>query len=321
MHAIYDKWLAIAGISSVTALLLSAQDAFALDVVVGSEVINSQCYVVPGNGPYGQPHPNLCANSPGTTTLGPASGTLGGNTTGGHLAVANGPLPSLKGDAIGFDDGTIYANASYTFIQSTLSYDFTIAGPTGSAPVFVPIEIQGSTYGTVGGVKTASFSGTRLTLSSTNSLQNLHLVGTQGGTAADIYQPNGNVIDFSWGKDYLNGVTPYTDYSASFLYGASILSSATYVPGQNSVLLHMILQGSSSVSDTPLNAPVTGTASAGIDPYIYIDPTWLAAHPEYTLIVDSAVGNSPVVPLPAAAWLFGSGLIGLTGVVRKRKAS
>lgn len=32
-------------------------------------------------------------------------------------------------------------------------------------------------------------------------------------------------------------------------------------------------------------------------------------------------GDVPAVPVPAAAWLFGSGLIGLTGIARKHKAA
>ena len=32
------------------------------------------------------------------------------------------------------------------------------------------------------------------------------------------------------------------------------------------------------------------------------------------------VANAPIVPIPAAVWLFGSGLIGLIGVARRKKA-
>ena len=35
---------------------------------------------------------------------------------------------------------------------------------------------------------------------------------------------------------------------------------------------------------------------------------------------DSGVGQGSEVPVPAAAWLFGSGLIGLAGIARKRRA-
>lgn len=31
--------------------------------------------------------------------------------------------------------------------------------------------------------------------------------------------------------------------------------------------------------------------------------------------------NTPEVPLPAATWLFGSGLLGLAGLARKRKSA
>ena len=40
---------------------------------------------------------------------------------------------------------------------------------------------------------------------------------------------------------------------------------------------------------------------------------------DYTLTFE--VGAASVVPVPAAAWLFGSGLIGLIGVVRRNKAA
>jgi hypothetical protein len=36
-----------------------------------------------------------------------------------------------------------------------------------------------------------------------------------------------------------------------------------------------------------------------------------------TSIVGGSIANTPV-PLPAAAWLFGSGLVGLAGAIRKK---
>ena len=54
---------------------------------------------------------------------------------------------------------------------------------------------------------------------------------------------------------------------------------------------------------------VASTAYAGGDPYAQ----------DYSLTFSSADGSN--VPVPAAAWLFGSALVGLAGVGRKRKAA
>jgi hypothetical protein len=69
-------------------------------------------------------------------------------------------------------------------------------------------------------------------------------------------------------------------------------------------------------ADTNSNYP-TSYAYAWADPTIQIEPTFLAAHPEYSLSFSS---NLPAaVPVPAAVWLFGSGLLGLMGVARRKK--
>lgn len=46
----------------------------------------------------------------------------------------------------------------------------------------------------------------------------------------------------------------------------------------------------------------------------------VAGRPAYSNVMIVAPGNVAPVPLPAAAWLFGSGLAGLIGFVRRRRA-
>jgi hypothetical protein len=63
----------------------------------------------------------------------------------------------------------------------------------------------------------------------------------------------------------------------------------------------------------------SGNVTASADPYIFIDPTFANAG-LYSITTSPNVLNSPV-PLPAAAWLFGSGLLGLCALRRKKVKS
>jgi hypothetical protein len=41
----------------------------------------------------------------------------------------------------------------------------------------------------------------------------------------------------------------------------------------------------------------------------------------YQFHITGTIGEQTVIPIPAAVWLFGSGLLGLVGVARRRKAA
>lgn len=64
-----------------------------------------------------------------------------------------------------------------------------------------------------------------------------------------------------------------------------------------------------------------GTASASLDPYIYIDPTFLASNPGYSLTFSDGVANTPPsspVPEPSTFLLLGSSILATAGTLRRR---
>ena len=63
-------------------------------------------------------------------------------------------------------------------------------------------------------------------------------------------------------------------------------------------------------------------ANLGLPFDYHLHPAGLApAGVGYTLTLWGSNGGGPVVPIPAAAWLFGSGVIGLAGLARRKMAA
>jgi hypothetical protein len=92
------------------------------------------------------------------------------------------------------------------------------------------------------------------------------------------------------------------DSANGFSVFSSSVSSSTYDPNEVTVAA----QGSTAIA---------GQFSAQIDPTLEIDPTWLATHPGYSLVLSP---NVSAVPLPASVWLMLSALGGLGLIVRRR---
>ena len=64
----------------------------------------------------------------------------------------------------------------------------------------------------------------------------------------------------------------------------------------------------------PIDTPAFDKGLANIPPF-----TMPASVPYHTL-PGSNFGQTAVIPVPAAVWLFGSGLLGLVGIARRKKA-
>lgn len=57
------------------------------------------------------------------------------------------------------------------------------------------------------------------------------------------------------------------------------------------------------------------------DYHLHPSGTYLAGGGSYTLTLWGSNAGGPGVPIPAAAWLFGSGVIGLAGLARRKMAA
>ena len=108
----------------------------------------------------------------------------------------------------------------------------------------------------------------------------------------------------------------YAGSTTSFSGGLAYLKPGSSASGYGGNIFDVIV----SASVTTNSNFSSSYAHAWADPTIQIDPTFLAANPQYSLSFSSNL-PAPAVPVPAAAWLFGSGLIGLAGAARKRKAA
>ena len=69
---------------------------------------------------------------------------------------------------------------------------------------------------------------------------------------------------------------------------------------------------------SPVNPPIDTPA---INKGLMNAPAVMPASVPYRTLPGSSFGQSLAIPVPAAAWLFGSGLLGLVGMARRKKTS
>ena len=73
------------------------------------------------------------------------------------------------------------------------------------------------------------------------------------------------------------------------------------------------------------NPPSAGSYNPGTGAYalVWSDPfsVWVAGHTITGIATVSLSGSATLVPVPAALWLLGSGLLGLAGIARRRRTS
>lgn len=264
------------------------------------------------------------AAAEGTFGTGVVTGPIN-NSASASFMIANSPTPSLSLFATGNNgDGSsfFYSARGLSIVQYV--YTFTITGP--SLGVAVPVKFSGATYGTITESGFAPLfynkAGTRLVLDAPNIGATFHDFGTVG-TLPNILSCGGtglnpNCLEIGWGEDSSASVITYSSYASSYLYGATLLSGDIV-----SVTIDAIAQGGLTGALTGGGIFTTGTSTVFIDPYIYIDPTFLASNPGYSILVETGVGNSngapsTSVPEPSTSALLFVGL-GIVWVRRTRQ--
>jgi hypothetical protein len=139
----------------------------------------------------------------------------------------------------------------------------------------------------------------------------------------------GTLIIFSSLLDYKgnNNMAMELVWDAAGLYGAAPYSAGQVISGVGALpASDGILSGNYPIGPVPLatttydtdGSVITGNDGIGGSPYDNGPFPGFSTNFDLTSITITAV--VPQVPVPAAAWLFGSGLLGLLGVAQRRKS-
>lgn len=207
--------------------------------------------------------------------------------------------------------GAIAGQAQATIIQANLSTTFSGTSPVGSAPwVTATLDDGGSAGAVTLTISTAGLSGTEnvsgfyLNLDPALNATSLtfNYVGSSTGPAATSIQTGTN--SFKADGD------GYYDILFNFPTGSGFNAGqfVTYTIG-----------GISTLTANSFNYSSNCTQGCGTGTY------YAAAHAQNTGVGGSGSGwigastQMTPVPLPAAAWLLGSGLVGLLGLGSRRK--
>lgn len=172
---------------------------------------------------------------------------------------------------------------------------------------------------------------------------------TLGLGSTDIFDQNTNFSGFAWdassdGGTFVHGLTFGSTnegigqtitgltigqkYVISFEQSISFyISSATGKDG-----LWDVTFGDTTLSSAPMTSPSSGTTSAWQDQTLIFTAT--ATTQDLIFRANQADGvianrldlgldgvSLVVIPVPASVWLFGSGLLGLVGIARRKKAA
>ncbi len=139
--------------------------------------------------------------------------------------------------------------------------------------------------------------------------------GTDGGIALGATQGAGD-IDQPW--SFFNAIGNHTQAGTLSVSGANSINMTGWNVFWNGGNIDMGTGTDAVVTCDDANA--CGAGSNYVLTYDAVVPSGGFAGVAYQLHLEGTVGAASVIPVPAAVWLFGSGLLGLVGVARRKAA-
>ena len=143
---------------------------------------------------------------------------------------------------------------------------------------------------------------------------NIGSLDVQGTASSDGTYAVDALLSFDTGANTISIFGDIPDLSISgvtLLSGTFTSSDYTVYPGPTEVF-------SASGSDTKSNALLSALGIPANTPFDYFGFTIQSANGS---VISTDITNTAVVPVPAALWLFGPGLLGLIGVARRKNAA
>ena len=162
-------------------------------------------------------------------------------------------------------------------------------------------------------ISTAASGVSRLITSSANALE----TASNGTLTNYVGTPNAGGLEGYFGTTSAQSVTDVTSgafllagptWGTNFGLGADGLAAV----GSSASLFYFTRTAATGATATPANGGAFGNTTG-------LASVTLASNGDFSYVL---AGESPTaVPLPAAAWLMGAGLLGLGGAARRRKAA
>jgi hypothetical protein len=170
---------------------------------------------------------------------------------------------------------------THTLVGTTGSLDFMFGPSTGSGSYTATVDISGLTGGTLVGAPSTT------------------------GNVSGVLPSTVTLTD--------NNVSALNDYFHQFTYGSTLTFNLNFTGNYGSALAFSMFQDAAGTTSAFTNDATNGFAAT-----FAMNPNGTATFTNFS--PQTTVTDATPTPLPAAAWLFGSGLMGLAGI-RTRKTA